>query len=54
MLYTWQCKECGEKIEVIRPLSKYDLPPESDEHPHTDYERYIESSAIRTGDGYKG
>ena len=34
MIYTWQCMECGEKVEVSRPLAEYMRAPEGVEAVH--------------------
>ena len=27
ILYLWKCSQCGNTVEVWKPLSKYDEPP---------------------------
>lgn len=38
MIYEWKCKKCGHRVDVHRPISEYDRPPNSEEgrHPSED------------------
>ncbi len=31
MIYTWECTNCGNRVEVTRSLSKYDSPPKHED-----------------------
>ena len=33
MRYTWRCRICREVLEIVRPLEKYDHPPDSNTCP---------------------
>lgn len=34
MIYEWQCKKCGAKVEVQRSLKDYMIPPTKEEGLH--------------------
>lgn len=32
MIYTWECNDCGERIDVTRKVKDYDVCPTNHEH----------------------
>lgn len=37
-VYTWKCKNCGERVEVVRSVEDYKVPPPPSKH---EWERII-------------
>lgn len=57
MQYTWQCRVCGVRIVISRPLSMYSVGPTTEEicmcADKPEWERILDAVPIATGDGYK-
>lgn len=59
MTYCWKCLNCGEVVEVSRPMDQHSVEPETHEHSMDcarrveGWERVITAPSIKTGDGFK-